>query len=675
MKALPVEPAQLTFDRSDPAAVTLYNNAPQASADARHATHQALLAANDLPRRWRGKRRFVVLETGFGLGGNFLSTWAAWRADAQRCDHLDFVSLESHPLLPADLAQVLATSPWPELAQALLQQWPPLTPHLHALRFDQNRVSLLLVLGDAARLLPALQVQADAVLLDGWAPTRKPPVCQAGMLRALGRKVAPGATLAANTSDTSIRNGLNAAGFVLNPGPPMAAGDTLTGGHFQPRYTVARAPAVGASPAEPPRTAVVVGAGLAGAAAARALAQQGLQVTVLEGQPAPATRGSGNPAGLFHGTVNADDGPYARLFRTAALAAQCEYTLALTSGNAVAGSVGGLLRLELRAGGLQAMQALLTRQGLPADYVQALTAAAASSLAGVPLPGPAWYYPGGGWISPPQWVAHALSTPGVSTRFNQKVAGLRRQGPLWQPLDAEGQVLAQADVVVLAHTQSALALLQTMGHAPWPVSPSRGQVSHWPDEGSSPRLPVAGDGYALRIPSTVLAAAAHGLDDNANGTPDCDHLMCGATQHEDTPTPDETAAVTDADHHHNLTRLQRLTGMTPNRANISLQGRAGWRLGTADRLPIAGAVPCVDWPAGQRQDQARLLPRETGLFVLTALGARGLTWAPLLAQLVAAQACGAPWPLEQDLADAIDPARWRVRAARQRRDGASPANR
>jgi tRNA 5-methylaminomethyl-2-thiouridine biosynthesis bifunctional protein len=28
-------------------------------------------------------------------------------------------------------------------------------------------------------------------------------------------------------------------------------------------------------------------------------------------------------------------------------------------------------------------------------------------------------------------------------------------------------------------------------------------------------------------------------------------------------------------------------------------------------------------------------------------------------------ACGAPWPLEQDLVDAIDPGRWQVRAARR----------
>ncbi|HRD97761.1 MAG TPA: oxidoreductase, partial [Rubrivivax sp.] len=67
---------------------------------------------------------------------------------------------------------------------------------------------------------------------------------------------------------------------------------------------------------------------------------------------------------------------------------------------------------------------------------------------------------------------------------------------------------------------------------------------------------------------------------------------------------------------------------------------------------------------GQRADQARLLPRQQGLFVLTGLGARGLTLAPLMADLVAAQATGTPWPVEQDLADAVDPARWLVRQAR-----------
>jgi tRNA 5-methylaminomethyl-2-thiouridine biosynthesis bifunctional protein len=124
------------------------------------------------------------------------------------------------------------------------------------------------------------------------------------------------------------------------------------------------------------------------------------------------------------------------------------------------------------------------------------------------------------------------------------------------------------------------------------------------------------------------------------------------------------------DHRLNIERLRRLCGIVAPDDVALWQGRTGWRLHADDRLPIAGAVPLAPWPAGTRADQARLLPRVRGLFVLTALGARGLTLAPLLGQLVAAQATGMPWPLEQDLADAVDPGRWRVRAARA---GSQPA--
>ena len=50
-----------------------------------------------LPAAWAGQRQWCVLETGFGLGLNFLVTWAAWRADPQRCQMLHFVSLEAWP--------------------------------------------------------------------------------------------------------------------------------------------------------------------------------------------------------------------------------------------------------------------------------------------------------------------------------------------------------------------------------------------------------------------------------------------------------------------------------------------------------------------------------------------------------------------------------------------------
>jgi len=51
--------------------------------------------------------------------------------------------------------------------------------------------------------------------------------------------------------------------------------------------------------------------------------------------------------------------------------------------------------------------------------------------------------------------------------------------------------------------------------------------------------------------------------------------------------------------------------------------------------------------------------------VCTALGGRGITLAPLMGAVVAAQVAGTPLPLEQGLLDAIDPGRWQVRAARR----------
>lgn len=625
MKAEPIRPAQIDFAGDVPRAPAygdVYHPRIGALAQARH----VFLQGNGLPERWRGRPRFVIVETGFGLGNNFLAAWDAWRNDPQRCERLLFVSVELHPPTRDDLRRAHAGSPLPQLAHALAQAWPPLTPNLHALDFDDHRVTLLLALGDVASVLPALRAQADAFFLDGFAPARNPAMWQPRVLKAIGRLAAPHATLATWSAARELRDGLVTAGFEVQRADGIGGKRDITLARYAPRHEARRLP----SAAVPGATdAVVVGAGLAGASAAAALAQAGLAVKVLDRHATPAQETSGNPGGLFHGTLDPDDSPYARLFRSAALQAQRTHGAAAH----------GLLRLDDRAQGHAGMQALLDRRGLPADYVQAIDAAAASALAGVPLSRPAWFYPGGGWVAPAIYVEQALAQPAVRFVGHAAVAALERTGDGWRLLDAQGRLLAEAPVVVLANAASVQALLRPLGHAPWPLRHTRGQVSFW--DGTTPlRLPVAGDGYALPLPGG---------------------LLCGATREAGEPGD---ATPRGADHRLNIERLQRLCGLQAPSDPSQWQGRVGWRLHTDDRLPIAGALPLPEMPSGTRADQARLLPRERGLFVLTALGARGLTLAPLLGRLIAAQAIGSPWPLEQDLADAIDPARWRVRAAR-----------
>jgi len=623
---------------------------PEASdvGDGRQASALAqglFLRGSDLPRRWAGRDRFVVMDTNFGLGHNFLAVWQAWQQDPQRCERLFFVSVTPNPPRRADLVRAHAASAWVAAAAAMQAAWPPLTVNLHTVLLEGGRVRLLIGFGDLATLLPELQLRVDAFFLGGIEPRT---VWDRRIFKALARCAEPGASVAMvaiDSGDDASRNGLAAAGFEVDMTAHEGDSPGLTRAHYAPRFSPrGRAAATSAQPASGARHAIVIGAGLAGASTAAALAGLGWTVQVLDRHAAPAAETSGNPAGLFHGTVHAGDGAHARLFRAAALAAERVYRPLIEQGT-VPGQAAGLLRLH--SGTLAAMQSLTRRLALPADYVQAVTARQAGVLAGVPVHGPAWFYPGGGWLSPPALVRAWLRRPGVDFRGGVEVAGLQRQGGDWRLLDGQGLLVAEATVVVLANAADAARLLTPLGHAAWPMQRSRGQVSGWSgaiDEGATLLLrPLAGNGYALPLPDGGV--------------------LCGAT----TSVDDDDTALRAIDHGHNFERLARLTGVAPPADPARWVGRVGWRLQADDRLPAVGPVPlpACEIDKGIRLDQARRVPRTAGLWVSIGLGSRGITLAPLMADLLAARITGTPWPLERDLAEAVDPARWMVRSARR----------
>src|SRR5262245_15576941 len=110
----------------------IYHSEHGGLAQARH----VFLGGNGLPERWRDRASFTILETGFGLGLNFLAAWHAWRADPARPRRLHFVSVEASPLAATDLAAALA--PFAELealARALAQAWPPPFAGFHRIAF------------------------------------------------------------------------------------------------------------------------------------------------------------------------------------------------------------------------------------------------------------------------------------------------------------------------------------------------------------------------------------------------------------------------------------------------------------------------------------------------------------------------------------------------------------
>ncbi|MCP5284617.1 MAG: FAD-dependent 5-carboxymethylaminomethyl-2-thiouridine(34) oxidoreductase MnmC [Burkholderiaceae bacterium] len=621
-----LKPAHIVFDADGRPRAPDFDDVYHARIGATAQAQAVFLAGNGLPERWRGRAHFTMAENGFGLGQNFLATWAAWRADPQRCGQLHYVGVEGHPAHVDDLAQALAPSPTPDLAQALIQVWPPMLAGWHGLDLDGGRVRLLLAFGEAAQVWRELRLRADAFFLDGFAPDRNPAMWAPPLLQAMGRRAAAGATAATWSAARAVRDGLRSAGFAVQTGPAVGPKRETLRAVFDPPASMHRAP-----PTAPPGEVLVLGAGLAGAWAAHELAAIGCSVRVLDRHARPAQEASGNAAGLFHGVVMADDGAHARTLRAAALHAARVLPGWMAAG--VPGQAGGLLRLAGAGDTAGDLQVLIDRHALPATYVQAQDAAQASSRAGLTLDRAAWWYPGGGWIAPSALTARLLE--GVPFEGGVDVARIAHIDGRWTLFDADDHIVASTTTLVLANAAEAARLAPWAG---WPMGRSRGQVSLWrtasPDA-PRPHVPVAGGGYLIAMPDGGL--------------------LTGATSQ---PGDDDPIERTD-DHDFNRTRLHKLSGW---QAPTPDAGRVGWRAQVPDRLPLVGAVPAQAATRATRLDRVERAP---GLFVLSALGSRGLTWGPMAARLLASQVGGRPWPLEASLANVLDPARWQVRMARR----------
>lgn len=662
---MPITPARLAFAADGTPFSEDYGDVYHAAAGGLEQARHVFLDGNGLPTRWRRRQLFTILETGFGQGLNFLTTWAAWRADPARPPRLHYLSVEKHPFVVSDLARLHAHYPdVADLSARLRACWPTLTPGLHRLEFADagGTVVLTLGLGDAMALIPRLQAAPDAIYLDGFAPARNPELWSPALLREIGLLAAPGATAATWAVAGTVREGLAAAGFAIAKQPgfghkremltarlpddladncaplPAAPDNVLAPEIAQPAM---HASAIGQATVE--RHVAIVGAGLAGALIAERLASRGWQVELFERQPGPAMETSGNLAAALLPVLSLDDNRLSRLNRAAYLHALRCYHAWQADDPALRFSACGVLQIARDAVHAAKQQDILDRNGFPASHVRWVDAAEGSRLAGCPVAGPGWWFPEGGWIHPASICSASLARggPRITAYWNTPIADLRHDGARWQLLAADGQLLTAAPHVVLANATDIHAL-PVASHLP--VFRFRGQVTHLPADPAGPLAPLAAvvcrEGYAT--------PAALG------------HHCVGASFHRGGEPPlrqDDTDA--------NLVRLERmLPGSAARYAGQALPGRVGFRPVSPDKIPIVGELYRADvMPQGRDLSAVARLP---GLHVATGYGARGAVWAPLMAELLASQLEGEPWPLESDLAAAVDPARFLARTVRER---------
>ncbi|MFM9881125.1 MAG: FAD-dependent oxidoreductase [Burkholderiaceae bacterium] len=477
-------------------------------------------------------------------------------------------------------------------------------PEHRRVAFEHGRVLLTQSSGVLSAVLAQIGGLADEIVLDARTAL---PTWDVYLCKALARRCRVGAWLRIvhwpGTLPTQQALLLQ-CGFAAQPAP---ANTWL--GQYLPHWQTSPS---GRHPADTaPGHCIVLGAGLAGAAAASSLARRGWQVAVLD--PGASAHGaSGVPAGLLAPHVSKDDSVQSRVSRAGLQATWAQARELLTPG---------------------------------ADWAQTGVYQRAAQASEPPT----FWHESGGWIKPARLVHAWLSQKGITVHEHAAVGQVMapdQTQPLWRVLDTEGRSLAQAQLLVIAAGTGTAAWLNAL-HAPL-AEPSqrvsaflqtiRGQVTcaHYaPGDGMDallPTTPVNGDGSL--IPHIPM-----------NG-----RLMwlCGASYQRG----DSDLQQRESDQQSNLARLRcLLPGNGTALAQLAqtqaaqglLQAWVGLRCATTDRLPVVGPL-CKEVEA-------------TGLWLCTGLGSRGLTYAALCGELLAARLHQEPLPLPFSLARCMDSAR------------------
>jgi len=489
-------------------------------------------------------------------------------------------------------------------------------PGFYRLAFDQGRVLLTLCLGPRTTSVAQLGMQADHIMVDtGKAWTAS----ELHGLQALARR---GTTLAWADARHQTENIPTLDAALWKP-----RGDgTLV---FDPAWSLRSSRAAPVRAFEKPGRCTVIGAGISGALVARALALRGWQVTVLEQHPQAASGASGLPAGLVSASGHSPADPLYGLTRSAYHLTRQTLQSMLVQGQDW--DEGGAMRAI--APGRRRGENITEQTGAKEDAASLDDASACSP-----------WRPRALWLKPQAFIRACLATPGVTLQCDAKVHRLRFDAGRWQALDAQGEALASSELLVLCNAMDAAHLLDQAKDAPAdPLSaaarralaqlhPMYGSISSGPaaDLPNRPALPVHGQGHFL-----PAVPGAKGLQ-----------WLAGAGF-------ESVGSASDA--HCHQANLARVAQLVPGLAKpLQAQYEAGqldlWRgqrCVSHDRLPLVGSAS---------------IGGENGLWMCLAMGARGLTFAALCAELLAARLMGEPLPLPKRLARLLDAQRLQKRS-------------
>ena len=657
-----IENANITWLESGLPYSTEFQDIYYSREDALAESQHVFLDANKLRQRWEQEddiETFSIGELGFGSGLNFLQVMKLWQEMEKRPARLHYIAFEKHPLISSQLQRIHQR--WPSLASQsaeLLEQYIDHSEGCHRIPLN-NGITLDLYYGDAHEQLsqrivePCLPLQCW--FLDGFSPANNSKLWEEPLMQLLASCSDERTTLSSYSVAGKVRSALKNAGFEVSK----------IEGFGRKRHSLfATMPAVRHDQVETAqslitpwfilpkpqfsgKSALIIGAGLAGCSTAHSLVQRGWKVSVVDAANAPASAASGNSQLALRCRLFNAPSPEAQFFLHAYLFALRQFAQMQRHSN-LAWKPCGVLQLSNAMNKRNPLQLEKLQQLYSEQVLQHLSKAEASSRAGIALPEEAWLFPSGGAIEPASLCETYLAHNNIHCVFNARVTELNRKDEKWQVSVAQNQTL-EADVVVVANSHSAEQFMQC---ADLPLQSLRGQVSEICSNENSDKLTCVVSGGRTVFPThagrhLLSASYANSADLQALPADSQENKAVAASNFADTNILSEDAVLE----------------------------RVALRCNSPDRMPLVGLAPdldkmCTSYAELSRNARAKFNSTgeyHAGLYLNLAHGSNGLASCPLSAEFLASLITKENLPLNRDIAASLNPSRFLIKDLKKQR--------
>ncbi|TDM54795.1 bifunctional tRNA (5-methylaminomethyl-2-thiouridine)(34)-methyltransferase MnmD/FAD-dependent 5-carboxymethylaminomethyl-2-thiouridine(34) oxidoreductase MnmC [Aliivibrio fischeri] len=627
-------------------------------------TRYVFLQQNHLPQRWQeyDQRRFVIGETGFGTGLNFLAVWQWFKEFRSQypdapLKELHFVSFEKFPVTKSDL--IKAHQAWPELAQfaeQLQEHYPAAVPDCHRLVLEDGMITLDLWFGDIKDCMPQIWMDdkglIDAWFLDGFAPSKNPEMWNQTLFNNMASLAKKDCTCATFTAAGFVRRGLIEAGFDMKKVKGFGHKREMIAGTLTERTTKANHEVWYARSTKENITDVaIIGGGVASAALATTLIKRGVKVSVYCKDEKSAQGASGNKQGAVYPLLNEKFNSLSRFFAPGFIFAR-QFIDQAAKHVEFDHDWCGVTQLKWDEKSANKLNKMLERN-FPNELVSSFDIDKTNQMVGLPINMESVHYPLGGWLCPKQLTRglfeHLSNNPLFTLHCDSEITALT-QNEEQQWLLSTNSNTYQHQAVVVANGHRFTDFEQTKDI---PATPVRGQVSHIPTTESLKNL------------KTVLCYDGYLTPENSKHQTHC----IGASY----DRRDLDLAFKESDQIENGERLRKCipNEMWLNDVDTSdNQARVGIRCASRDHLPFIGNVVRFEEMQEEYKNiykkrhwlrEAKDIPVYEGLFCMLTLGSRGLSSAPLLAEALASQIMGDPIPLPNSVLEGLHPGRLWVR--------------